>query len=477
MNVAQKVAYNTAAQIAGRVVVLGIGLVTLRLTATYLGVHGFGRLSIIIALTGLVATIGDLGVTTTLAREVVKDPAKAAHFGGQLLGFRIATSFGAAALLLALVPALPYDHRTKVALSVALVGMIFTIVGTFPSAFFQANLRLDYAAALDVLLKLLGLATILTVRSLDLGLYGLVSILAAVNAAVCLLGFVLSRRFWSVNVQTDIRRALPLVRDAIAVGLVSTIGLLHFRGDAILLSLLKPARDVGIYAIAYRFVDQAFVLPGVFMGTMFPILTHALHTDKARAAAAINRTFQVLALTSIVVALGMFTLAEPLVHLVAGSGFGKSVRPMRILAFSLPFIFVGPVFYNVLIAINKQRQLILVSLLSLALNIVMNLFLIPRYSFNGAASATVASEAFSLAACYFVARRQYRFELDRLFLGRAGAAVGASVLVFAALHSQSAWIGWVSAEVVFIACAYAFKAVTRTDLARMFQRSAPPFGV
>lgn len=72
MNLAQKIAFNTGIQLVGQIVVLVIGLVTLRLTATYLGVTTFGQLSIVLSLTGLVAIVADLGVTTTLARELSK---------------------------------------------------------------------------------------------------------------------------------------------------------------------------------------------------------------------------------------------------------------------------------------------------------------------------------------------------------------------------------------------------------------------
>ena len=283
MNVARRVLVSTVVQMVARVVVLVLGLVSLRLTATYLGVQEFGQLSIIIALTGLVATLGDLGVTTTLARELAKHPEDAGRLGGDLLRFRLGTSVAAALVVVALMPFLPYSHGTKLALAIALGGMMFTILGTFPAAFFQANLRLDLAAATDVLTRILALLAIVVVRWLDLGLYWLVALLALVNLGVCVVSFALSRRFWRINMRVDWRRARPMIRDSIAVGIVSIIGLIHFRGDAILLSLLKPSRDVGIYAIAYRFIDQAFVLPGLFVGTMFPLITRALHSSSGDA--------------------------------------------------------------------------------------------------------------------------------------------------------------------------------------------------
>ena len=157
-----------------------------------------------------------------------------------------------------------------------------------------------------------------------------------------------------------------LIRDSILIGLVSMIGLLHLRGTRIMLSL-KPADDVGIYAIAYRFIDQAFVLPGLFVATMFPIITRAVHQDAQRAQRAINNTFQALVLGAIAVTIMIYVLSGPLVRLVAGPEFEASATPLRILAFALLFMFVAPVFYNVLIVINKQKHLILVGVLSIAL--------------------------------------------------------------------------------------------------------------
>ena len=253
---------------------------------------------------------------------------------------------------------------------------------------------------------------------------------------------------------------------------MSVIGLLHLRGDAIMLSLLKPADDVGIYSIAYRFIDQAFLLPGLFVATMFPIITRAVHHNAGKAQRAINNTFQALVLGAIAVTIMIYVLSGPLVRLVAGPEFEASATPLRILAFALLFMFVAPVFYNVLIVINKQKHLILVGAASVALNVGLNLILIPRYSYNGAASATVASEAFVLVGLYFVARRHYDFRLEKTFLLRALGATAAAAGVVALLRSESPWLAVVVGELVFCAAAFAFKAVTSADVRTVLERRA-----
>ena len=138
---------------------------------------------------GLVAIIADLGVTTTLARELAKSPADADRLGGDLLRFRLFSSLGSVLLLLVAIPFLPYTTETKVALLISLPAMVFTVLGGFPGAFFQTHLRQELNAAVNVLTRSLGLIAILVVRLFDLGLYGLVGLLVAVNGIGCLVAF------------------------------------------------------------------------------------------------------------------------------------------------------------------------------------------------------------------------------------------------------------------------------------------------
>src|SRR5206468_1134034 len=101
----------------------------------------------------------------------------------------------------------------------------------------------------------------------------------------------------------------------------------------------------------------------------------------------------------------IFTLAAPLVRIVAGTEFADAVLPARILAASLFFLFVSPVFYNLLIAVNRQRDLIAINLAALIFNLGLNLLLIPRFSYNGAAVATVLSEGLAFSGTFWLARK------------------------------------------------------------------------
>jgi O-antigen/teichoic acid export membrane protein len=313
----------------------------------------------------------------------------------------------------------------------------------------------------------------LVVIALGLGFYWLVGLLAAVNVGVTAASFVLSRSFWRANLRSLGTPGRRLTRSSVVVGLVSVIGLLHYRADAILISLLAPAKDVGIYMVAYRFVDQAFLLPGIFVGVMFPTLTRYAHTGDSRRDPLINQMFRLLLLAAVFVAVAIFTLAPPLVRVVAGPEFAAAVQPARILAASLFFLFVSPVFYNLLIAINRQRDLIAINLAALAVNVGLNLVLIPRFSYNGAAVATVLSEGLAFSGTFWLARKIAGVTIDLRFIARVFCAAALAALVVGVtlrMHT-SPWLAFPLAELAFFLGAFGFRAVAPNELRAMLRRS------
>lgn len=464
MTLAQKVAFNTTTQIAGRIAGILVSLVTLRVTTGYLGAADFGELAIVLAVGGLVLTVSDLGVTTTLARELSKRPDETDRLAATMLSFRIGGAVGVVAAALVVVPFLPYASETRVALAVYLVGTICLSIATFPKAFFQTALALHRQAAIDLTMKVVALTAVGTVAALDLGFLALVVALATLGLVELLLAFTLMARLWRPSLRWDRALGMSLARSSLAVGLVSMIGVLHFRGDAFLLSLLAPARDVGIYAIAFQFIGQAFILPGFLVAAVFPILTRAIHQASGEVDTVVNRTLQALALGSAAVGLAVFTLARPLIDLVAGPGFEDAVRPTRILALSLPFLFCAPVFYSCCIAVNRQRSLIWVGLASLCLNVGLNLVLIPRYTYDGAAVATVVSEATALVSTVWVAVRHVELRVDLGPLVRIGFASLAGAVAGVLLLQVSTLAACAGSELLLFGVGAAIGAFRPDDL-------------
>jgi O-antigen/teichoic acid export membrane protein len=421
MNVSQRVLYNTLAQIAGKAALALAGLATLRLATSYLGVDGFGEYAIVLALAPILLVFADLGISTLLARELVQSPERREELAATLLWFRLAASAAVVLGCLALYPLLPYEHHVRIGLVIACAGVSLLSVGSFATPFFQVGLRLELVALLDCLTAVLMVGLVGAVAVFDFGFYALVGAHALVGVANAAVAGFLVRRFWRPSLRFDRALARRLVADGLPLAAVIVLGLLHFRLDAVLLSLLRSPEDVGVYTVAYRFLEQSLVLPGLFMAAVFPLLAAAVRGGDA--ADIVRKAASFLLLIGLPLALALVVLADPLVALVAGDGFEAAAVPLRILAPALVFTFVNAVFASLLIALNRQRALILVSLGGLTLNVLANLYAIPRFGYTGAAVTTVLSEAAGLCAVFVLARRALPFRLSPRLVTRADVAL------------------------------------------------------
>ena len=169
-----------------------------------------------------------------------------------------------------------------------------------------------------------------------------------------------------------------------------------------MLSLLKPADDVGIYAIAYGFIDQAFVLPDCSSRRCSRSL-RGLSITIRREPSALTTTFQTLVLGAIAVTI---LICPPQAHrgVPPPAGVRSVGDPAEILAFALLFMFVAPGFYNVLIVINKQKHLIGGRRTERRPQRRPQSDPDPALQLQRSGKRDIASEAFVLVGPYFIAR-------------------------------------------------------------------------
>lgn len=432
MKVPQRVALNTAVQFAARLLLTVLGLVTFGLVARHLGLQGFGRYSLVLTFVPLFASIADLGITTIAVREISRDPGSARRVVSNVVTVKAAFALAAALLLLALIPLLPYSSELRIALALALAGLVLQAMSLVPSIVFQSRLRMDLQAAVDLTVAAANLSLVAVVIAAGGGLHALVLAWVASVAIGCAMAFALALRLGRFRPALDRAVVRPILRRALPLGLVAVLGIVHFRIDAILLSLLRPIGDVGVYNAAYRFLEQALVAPALFMTAIFPVLAGYAAAGDARLAATVRKALTFLLLIGAPIGVGAFVLAEPIVTLVAGPAFDEAATPLRILLVAVVIAFVSTLFVNLLIVYDVLGRLLAVSVLSVTLNIALNLVLIPRYSYNGAAVATVITEGLGAAviALWAIRRCGVRIEwapMLRIAVAAAGMAVVAIV--------------------------------------------------
>ncbi|MCL4389895.1 MAG: flippase [Patescibacteria group bacterium] len=395
------IGFNTVVQIGGKFLSAGLGLFNLGLLTHYLGQSGYGQFALIIAYLGIFSVFSDLGFQLTLTRELARDSVHQEKLLGSYFILKlilVALSVGVALLLL---PFFPYSAFLKIAIVIACLGVGLGNINSFGTAIFQSRLRLDLVTYIDVLGKIVTTAFIVLFAAQNFGLYGIVNTILLGNLAASLVTVYLLKNDLHFN-RINWPAAKNLLLQSLPVGLILLLSSLYFKVDTIILSFFRGAGEVGIYSLAYKVIENALVLWGFYMATVYPLLAQGKVKN-------IFRQSFYLALVACLVLVGGGELFAPvIVNLLGGQQFGPSILALRILILALPLLVIDNLFYNNFIANRWSKTPLLALCAALVFNVTINILTIPHWGYLAAAVSTVLTEVIVLTIYAFGFSRSQR---------------------------------------------------------------------
>jgi O-antigen/teichoic acid export membrane protein len=408
-SVRRRVASNTAVQLAGKGVVLAFGLASLAVLTRYLGPGDYGRYTLALMYMQLFGILADVGLFTTVVREISKDRSRTDELVGNVLTLRLALSFVVIGVAGAVSLLLPYEHDVRVAILLAGGPLLFGMLTTAYVAILQSRLQMSRAVVGDVIGRAASLGLVLVVVWLDLGFYA-VMLAAGGGALVTLVvTWLVTRRLAAIRFRADLKVWRPLLTAAVPLGLALAINTLYFRADTLIISFYEPYTQVGFYTLAYRILELALVVGAVFLNTTFPLLSEAVEHDEPQARRMIQLSTDLFVILGFPLVAGGLVLAPQIVEFASGDDFAGAAEPLRILLAAGALAWINGVFGLALIAKNRQASALWLNVSALAFNVGLNFLLIPRYGIDAAAIVTVASEVLILAGSYVLMRRNFDF--------------------------------------------------------------------
>jgi O-antigen/teichoic acid export membrane protein len=235
------------------------------------------------------------------------------------------------------------------------------------------------------------------------------------------------------------------------------INVIYFRIDALLLSVLKDSEDVGLYGIAWRFLETATPFAYFFVAALFPLVSAAAADGNVDAILDISRrAFDVLALGAIFIVAAIAATSPGVVELVAGADFERAATPLRIVIVGAGLSFLNTYLAYLLIAVDRQRSFFWLSLATLVFNIVLNVALIPAYGYNAAASVATASEALLFAGALWLVHRYTGF-LPTLGVPARALLAGTAAFVAAFALPAPVVLALVASGVVYLVALFALR--------------------
>ena len=227
------------------------------------------------------------------------------------------------------------------------------------------------------------------------------------------LGAMLARRQVGIAMakRAEIMR---FVHTAIPIGVASVLASLYFSIDLTLLGWLVVPRALGDYGAAVRLLTVIVMIPGLVMAAGIPGLSRSAghHDDLSRFAAILAKW---IAMTALPLAVGIAVLARPAVLALFGSSYLGAVALVRILMLAAGLALASNVFGITMVSLGVIRPQVVFNTISLIVNVIGNVLLVPRYGVVASAWLTVASEAIVVGYGFVTLRTRISY----LAVGRA----------------------------------------------------------
>lgn len=391
------VAKNTFIQTTGRLIGSAFSLVAIALTARYLGTGGFGNYTTSVAFLQIFGILADLGLTLITVQIISEKDAPLKKNLDNIFTFRFLTAL----IFLGVAPAIaiffPYPGIVKLGILAGAAAFFFNSINQVLIGLFQKELKMNRVAIAETANRFLFL--ILTSLAVFLKLNPATFLLAmsAGNFLNFLLLYIYARKITAISFDFDFSIWKKIIRRSWPIAAGIALNLIYLRADIFILSLLKPARDVGLYGAPYKILDFLTALPYIFMGLALPILTFAWSENNLeRFKKAAQKSFDALMILATPMVIGGIILSQELMVAFAGKEFTGSGGVFKILLIALAAIFPTTFFTHAVIAINKQKIMLFGFGASAILSLAGYLIFIPPYSYVGAAWVTVFSECLVL---------------------------------------------------------------------------------
>jgi O-antigen/teichoic acid export membrane protein len=469
MNTIQKITKNVSLVLLSQIISYILGFFTIIYIARYLGADGFGIISLALSFSAIFGIFVDMGLNTLMIRELARNKSLSHKYLSNSAIIKVILSFLTFGILALVVNIIDYNPLVSNIIYLITLSVIITSFSGILSSIFQAEEKMEYLSLANIL------SSIILLSGTLIGIYYGFNVLyfAYVYIAASTVVFVYSLivyllKFSRFKLVIDLSFWLPTLKEAWPFGIIFLSGMLYTYVDSILLSIFKGTEAVGWYSAAYRLMYIVLLLPNAINTAIFPVMSR-LYADSSRDSLTLvyERYFKYMLIIGIPLGFGSSLLAKDIILILYGTGYVQSIICLQIMVWAVVFTFVGASSIQLLQSTNKQIIITKISLVCLFINIIINLILIPQYSYVGASIATLITEIILVSYIVYITYKMgygisYTIVLKDLYKILIAATM-MGIFIWYFINSNLIFI-LVAATVIYFVVLYLVKGIDDVDM-------------
>ncbi len=456
----------TTVLLFGRVLGVAFGLTNSVVLARVLGTEGLGQYAYAMGLAAMFGLLPNLGLSTVITRAVARDPnggggiIRAAARAQALLGLAVF------ALILLVAAVLPFQPASLWQVGLAAAQLV---LGSFTwpyLAVLAGHARYDRVAVIELVAGMMG-----TIGVLIAARFGgtIVSFLWAhvvsAGASIAIARIVVDPFLPDAR---EGRCTLPsIIREAVPFGAAAAVQSLYTRVDIMLLGQLSSSAMVGLYSAAYKPINMVLNFGASAAGTLFPYL---VQESQGHPSGSFERVMRVFLVVAPAVALFMGGISDTLLRLLFGTEFAAGATMLTILSWSAAANWLYAPCGIALQARGKEHVWMRALAGACLLNVLLNLWAIPRWGGVGAAASTLICEVGLLMAGAFMMVRHLGLVIPRAIVLASCSAATLGLAVWVGLKPWGDLVATAAAGLVYVCVLWLLRVATTADIAKLVGR-------
>jgi len=377
----------TSAEVAKRL----LGFFTFVYLGRILDPSGFGIIGFAAAFVSYFGLFVDFGFSTYGSREIAKDRRMVSKYVNNILSIKILLAIFSSLILILYVLFSEKSAVTKYVVLIMALNLFANAIAL--NWVFQAVEKMQYIAVRQILAGLISLIGVIVFVHSKSDIV-LAAAILSFSALIGNIWFIpnYQKLYERIKLEFSFEFWKKLFRESFPLAFASIMIGIYYNLDMVMLGYMKTESEVGIYNAAYKIFLLGIVPIQLVFSAFFPVLSRVGLNKSEEFITTIKNYAKFTIGSGIVAGMVLLSFPERIILIVFGENYLASAIPLSILAMNAIVISVNVFLGNPMMAWGKQKEYSMAITLGAVTNVILNFILIPKYSYIGAAFATLLSE-------------------------------------------------------------------------------------
>ena len=276
--------------------------------------------------------------------------------------------------------------------------------------------------------------------------------------------YVLRKHITKPKFELDLTFSKKIILASLPFAVTGLLYTIYYSIDVVMLTQLVGDYATGIYNATYKLISVLTLFYSIYIAVVFPVMSKLFEKDKKMLLISFEKSIKYLMLIIIPLAISTVIYSKDIILLFYGQEYLPASSVLSILIWTVCLLFISGACNTLLNASHKEVTITKIYTIAALFNIILNLFMIPYLSYDGAAITTVLSDILIVIIQLYVIYRLGHRPDKKLYYDLLKIIAGSAILGIALYFLKlNMWVAIPVGIIIYFATIYFLKVFDDDD--------------